>query len=322
MIRSALIQADGKLVQVEEDLSDQWLSDPSRYCWIDIAGESPEQEKALLLKLNCHPLAVQDVQRPRHPPKLEIFEDNVFILYRGITGAEPGLLLDHVQIALFASKHLLITCHKTRSFGIDDWWQGKTLPDMMRNPLLLASKVMLNSFGRYLEAVLDFEDNLADKEEAMQASPTDDDMRELVTYKSRIRKLRRVFLYHERLVSGLLQFVKQSRDPDYHKLKHDVQDLHERTDRIGSMLSMFYEICGDLIGGYLSITSHNLNRTMQFLTVITTIFVPLSFLAGVYGMNFDNMPELHYKYGYFLLLGVMSLMASGALIIFRLRRWL
>jgi magnesium transporter len=84
---------------------------------------------------------------------------------------------------------------------------------------------------------------------------------------------------------------------------------------------MYYEICGDLINGYLSISSHQLNNTMKVLTVITAIFVPLTFIVGVYGMNFDNMPELHWHYGYFYILGAMLVFAAAATA-FAYKKWL
>jgi magnesium transporter len=82
-----------------------------------------------------------------------------------------------------------------------------------------------------------------------------------------------------------------------------------------------HEICGDLINGYLSISSHQLNNTMRVLTVITAIFVPLTFIAGIYGMNFDNMPELHMPYGYFYTLGGMLVIAAGFGIV-AFKKWL
>ena len=85
---------------------------------------------------------------------------------------------------------------------------------------------------------------------------------------------------------------------------------------------MYYEICGDLIEGYISVSSHHLNNTMKVLTIITAIFVPLGFLAGLYGMNFENMPELGWKYAYFALLGVMATLAATMLLVFRRIRWL
>ena len=77
-----------------------------------------------------------------------------------------------------------------------------------------------------------------------------------------------------------------------------------------------------MIEGYISLTSHQLNKTMQALTVITAIFVPLGLLSGIYGMNFENMPELHSRYGYYILLSVMATVAVTLLVFFRRRRWL
>jgi magnesium transporter len=85
---------------------------------------------------------------------------------------------------------------------------------------------------------------------------------------------------------------------------------------------MYYEVAGDLVDGYISLTSHELNSTMRILTVLTAIFVPLGFLAGVYGMNFENMPELHTQGGYFVLLAVMVTIAVTLLGIFKYKNWL
>ena len=85
---------------------------------------------------------------------------------------------------------------------------------------------------------------------------------------------------------------------------------------------MYYDICGDLINGYMSVTSHQLNATMRVLTVITALFVPLTFLAGIYGMNFEYIPELKADNGYFILLGVMAVVSVVLLMVFKKKRWL
>jgi magnesium transporter len=77
-----------------------------------------------------------------------------------------------------------------------------------------------------------------------------------------------------------------------------------------------------LIDGHISLTSHKLNETMRILTVVTAIFVPLGFLAGLYGMNFVNIPELHHPNGYFFLVGFMAFIAVALVIIFKRNRWL
>jgi len=85
---------------------------------------------------------------------------------------------------------------------------------------------------------------------------------------------------------------------------------------------MQYEICGDLIEGYISISSHQLNVTMRVLTVISSVFIPLTFLAGIYGMNFAHMPELGVRSAYFILLSVMVAMALGLLVLFKRKGWI
>lgn len=322
MIRSSLKLSDGSFVQKNGNLIEEWRRQPDSFLWLDLVDEDEDTEKALLLSLNCHPLAIQDAQRLRHPPKIEIFDDNIFILYRGIFNMEPELLIERMQIGVFVTRNLIVTRHKLRSYAIEHWWNAQDLTEVIKSPLLLATKMMLHSFGRYLEVILEFEQLLSEKEDSIQGREDDEDLRALTVYKSRLRKLRRDFNYHERLVAVLLTFVTNNDEEYYSKLEHDIQDLHERAERIASLLSMYYEISGDLIEGYLSLTSHKLNKTMQILTVVTTIFVPLGFLAGVYGMNFDNIPELHFKYGYFYLLGTMIVIATSAFTLFKLKRWI
>ena len=126
-------------------------------------------------------------------------------------------------------------------------------------------------------------------------------------------------MYHEKMFSEL----RRSSSPILGaELRHDLTDVFENFERLHSLSTMLYETAGDLIDGYLSATSHRLNNTMRVLTVITAIFVPLSFLAGLYGMNFQNMPELQAKNGYFVLLGVMGSIAFALLGFFRWKRWL
>ena len=135
----------------------------------------------------------------------------------------------------------------------------------------------------------------------------------------RLKKLRRIFHYHERIFYELKNRLFSGIAQDH---VHEVNDVYEQQERVNSLASLYYELASDLIDGYISVASHRLNQIMKVLTVIMAIFVPLSFLAGIYGMNFENMPELQSRSGYFILLGVMATIAFVLLIIFRKIRWL
>lgn len=321
MIKTLLLTQDGQMQRGGAEQIALWRDDSNSYLWIDIESEDVADEKQLLLDQGCHPLAIDDAQRKRHPPKTEIFDNHVLILYHGITGFDEDLNVEQLPIALFVEPRCLISIHQKDSAGIDTNWDNPTV-ELLREPGLLAARIMHYSIGRYLELVLTFEERINDLEDMMQERPNDELMRTLIALKTRLRKLKRTSSYHERVAISLLHetpdvFVQQSPD-----VGHALQDLFDRCERVNSLTAMYYEICGDLIEGYLSLSSHALNNTMRVLTVITAIFVPLTFIAGVYGMNFVYMPELNFRYGYFVAVGSMAIIGVSLLLLFRKLRWL
>lgn len=321
MIRVQLLTDTKELLIGGEELIQRWRDHNSGHIWIDMQGLDPERENQLLLSLDCHTLAIEDVQRFRHPPKTETFENHTLILYRGLTEFNADLTIQQMTIALFAGERILISCHPRASNGINHYWDNAHKENLLVSPGLLASRIMRFSVGRCLEGVLAFEPRLNELEDCMLERPSDDTMRELIGYQSRLRKLKRIFNYHERLVTNLLQDIPQRLIDEDGDIEHALQDLYERCERLHGLTTMYYEICADLINGYLSITSHMLNNTMRILTIITGIFVPLTLIAGVYGMNFDNMPELHMQNGYFYTLGAMLAVALG-FGVFAYKKWM
>src|SRR5690606_19263202 len=271
MIKTQLLTATGQLTCGGIEQIDLWRTAPDSFIWIDLEDESPAAESALLESLECHPLAIEDVQRFRHPPKTETFDDHTLVLYRGITQFNPDLTIEQMSIALFAGERYLISCHPRSSTGIRYWWENAAKEDLLKSPALLATKIMLYSVGRYLDALLEFEPKLNELEDAMQEGANDDMMRELIAYQSRLRKLKRIFNYHERLVINLLKNIPPLWIEEDGDIEHALQDLFERCERLHSLCTMYYEISADLINGYLSISSHSLNNTMRVLTVITAI---------------------------------------------------
>ncbi|MGK0444048.1 MAG: magnesium transporter [Bermanella sp.] len=103
---------------------------------------------------------------------------------------------------------------------------------------------------------------------------------------------------------------------------YHLQDVLEKNERLSSLTQMYYELTGDLLDSMLSMASHKLNGTMRVLTVITAVFVPLSFIVGLYGMNFEYIPELKFKYGYFFVVGFMLTLSVSLISIFKFKKWL
>ena len=292
------------------------------FIWIDIGDSDTATEESIFEQFGCHPLAVQDAQRVRHPPKCEVFPEQVFVLLRGLKSFANGLEFEPIQLAYFIGKQFLITRHKDPAISIERWWNSDELEEALSGgPMLLFSRLS-NTLGKlYLELLLDFEPDLSSAEDRLLSNPDDSLLRELIASRTQLRKLHRIHSYHDRTFQRLYRDLADANRIDEHT-KHALQDSFEKYDRLNSLTGLYYDLAGDLIDGHISLTSHKLNDTMRVLTVLTAIFVPLGFLAGIYGMNFERMPELHHPDGYFILLGFMATIAISLIALFKWKKWL
>jgi len=323
MIKCMLISTTEKTVIGSSELISQWQENDQTTLWIDLDNVELEEEKRLLTQFNCHPLAISDSLRDRHPPKIELFQDYIFMLYRGIVASDESLKFNHLQISMFIGKRVLITRHPQSSLAINELFTESSEKYLKRSPVHLALRLFHSSCGYYLKEMFSFEAELERIEDKFQLSGNDQMMKQITAYRSQLVKIRRTFNYHVNMGETLKAYVDdEDTDLITNKETHTVNDLRERLDRLLSLSQMYYDICGDLINGYMSVTSHQLNATMRVLTVITALFVPLTFLAGIYGMNFEYIPELKAANGYFILLAVMGVISVVLLMVFKKKRWL
>ncbi|MFQ3244562.1 MAG: magnesium transporter [Arenicella sp.] len=303
------------------ELIQTWQDSSSSIIWLDIENEAERSDRTLLQQFGIHPLAIQDALRPRHPPKIERFEDFLFILLKGLDQDSSGIDFGAIQLALFVGDRFLISRHSKASVSANwlfDKLQKDTRP-ILDGPGGLAIRLSNKLARRYVEMLLELEPRLDEIEEEMFQKPDDTLLAELTGYKSRLRKLTRIASYHKDLAAALRDQEEPLIDSS---LSHEIVDLYEQIDRTLTLSHMYYQICTDLTDGYLGMSSHQLNRVMQLLTIITVIFVPLTFMAGIYGMNFEYIPELSFKGGYFVLLGAMLVIAVIQVVYFRRKRWL
>lgn len=321
MLNYQLVSPNGAIQTSKEDLVDQWKIHQNAILWVDCHYDSISEASALLEEFNIHPLAIEDALRTRHPPKIEFFDEQLFILYRGIANINGPLDFTHQQIGLFVAEKFIISLHPKHSPGITKTLEQ--LADLKHiTPLKIALKIMRNASSLYLENILAFETQLSDLEDDLHQKGSDLLLGQLTLYKSKLLKLIRGFNYHTAISKGLLNEGDEYDFLNYEQHMHTINDLNDRFDRLATLSQMHYDICCDLVEGYLSISAHQLNETMRVLTVITAIFVPLGFLAGLYGMNFEYIPELKYRYGYFVLLGAMGFISCALLFFFKRNRWL
>ncbi|PRY66530.1 magnesium transporter [Vreelandella songnenensis] len=321
MIRSILTTPDGSIREGNEQLFEQWQVEPDSHIWIDMQGESDERVQQLLEGFECHPMAIQDAQKERHPPKIEEFENHTLIIYRGISSFDAKLNFVPQQVCFFIGERFLVTLHAGVAMSIDRLFGESGRALLVHSPQHVALKVMYTSAGYYIDSLLEFEEELSDLEDELLDNGNDVLMRKITAYRSRLVKMRRVFSYHKGITQELTAYDYNHLPREDSETLHAITDVAERFERLYTLTQMYYDICGDLVDGYISISSHQLNITMRVLTVITAIFVPLTFIAGIYGMNFEYMPELGYRYGYFFVWGVMIGIGAALIWLFRRKGW-
>lgn len=319
-MRFTLCRAGGT-VQGGRELLEVWRSERTSWLWLDLQDESVAVETDLLIdQLGLDEHAVAEAQRPRHPPGLETFPGYIYLLTKPLTSDSDDLEFTTLQLAMFAGERLLVTRRSGHSRFIDKLHQRLAEHGCAaESPLSIVAAVTRRISERYGKILLDLERRLDEIEDQLFHSRSDRLMQELVGYNTGLRKMRRILSYHTTAFRALRDSFDRAASPHWHE---EFDDIHGLMERFHSLADLYQSVITDLIEGYISLNAHHLNQIMKVLTIVTVIFVPLSLLVGIYGMNFENIPELKSPYGYFILLTVMTTIALGLLYLFRRVRWL
>ncbi len=279
-----------------------------------------------------HRLALEDVVNVHQRAKVEDYDDQLFVVARMVSLQPDGkgrpLQLQTEQLSLFLGEGFVLT------------WQERPGDcfDPVRQRLQVAGRPIRKSGADYfaytlLDAVIDgyfpvldqYGQRLDDLEDTVGASTSPQVMAEIHDVKSDLRGLRRAAWPHR---EALHELMNEHGDLISEPTSVHLRDVYDHTLYILDVLEAYRETCSDLRDYYLSAVSNRMNEVMKVLTIIATIFIPLGFIAGLYGMNFDpaaspyNMPELHWFFGYPFVLTMMFVVAIGMLYFFRAKGWI
>jgi len=296
------------------------IEDPS-ISWVHVQGEiAPEKLKVLGEQFKIHPLAMEDILNTLQRPKSEVYGTNLFVVMALPSIVDGALSVE--QVSLFLGSHYVISFH-----------EGKKDPfEPLRARLRSSTKRFQDKGADYLfyalvDVVIDhvfpvlekLGDDIYDIETVLYEEVDKSILPRVHALKRDLVVLRR-FLWAQREVIASLH--RDDRDFFTPDTRIYLRDCYDHSVQIMDLLETYREMAGNLLELYLSSMSNRLNEAMRFLTVISTTFIPLSFLVGVYGMNFDWMPELHVWWGYPAVWGVIITSAAGLLIYFRKKRWM
>ena len=286
--------------------------------WIDVQGPSPEDLAVLGEELGLHSTSLRDCLQPDHLSKFERYEDVAFVLVRTFDHeAQTGASLRAIthKIALFLHPEGLLTVHRGNQPCLEQVFQRH---QEGRGPTDARGLLTAILHG----AVMSFEGPLLKAEEALDRREAElfdrrsglPSLRSIHGTKRKVRTIKRSLWR----TLAAIQDLKPLFDED---LPH-WQDLKEQTERLHAIAEELLEEATGLIHLELSISSQRTNEVMRVLTVFSAFFLPLTFIAGVYGMNFQHMPELKWPFGYAFAWVLMVGIVLGIFIWFRRRGWM
>ncbi|MFD0589123.1 magnesium/cobalt transporter CorA [Paenibacillus sp. GCM10027627] len=314
MIRTLAVTHD---MEVLADVPlNELTSSHIRWYWVDFNVPTEEEAKLLETHFHFHPLAVEDCYHLLQRPKLDHYENEHFFVLHAIN----PMTLAAEEVDLFLGANSVVTFHFNYSREIEDAW-SKVLKQKKcaeKGPLYAAYLVMDKLVDQYFPCVYQMEEELNDIENNVSSDTIQKMMDDIFDIRSKLLKLRRTIMPMRDL---LYRVMNSERMEEMDSLRVYFTDIHDHLLKLSEMVESSREMTSDLRDNYLSVNSNRMNTIMKTLTVMTAIFIPLTFIASIYGMNFENIPELSWKYGYFGVLGVMVTVGSILLMYFIKKGW-
>ena len=291
--------------------------------WINIDGLHDEKSiEEICTYLNIHKLSMEDILSVGQRPKLEEYQDYIQAVLKILTLDSTDETIEYEQLSFILKGNILVTFQEKTGDVFDSVRnrikEGKGNVRKRGADYLLYALLDL-VVDHYFIVLENFGEKLEDLETELLNNPDK-------TTLNKLHRLRRETLLLRRTVYPLREmigrFEKLEEPLISNNIKVFIRDLYDHTIKVIENIEVLRDMTSGLLDLYMNTTSNKMNEIMKVLTIMTSIFIPLTFIAGVYGMNFTNMPELRYKYGYFVILGVMAVVVLGMLYFLNRKKWL
>lgn len=294
----------------------------SRISWLNIDGVSDISSlRTIAGFFTLHPLLLEDIANTNQRPKCEEYPEHLFFVLRMFRFAEDREIISE-QVSLVLGKDYVLSFQES---------QGDVF-EPIRDRLRHSKGRVRNAGADYLayaliDVIVDhyflimehFEERLEGIEDELMQNPQADTLQRIYQGRREALDLRRAIWP---LREALANLAKTDSPLLAKETRLYLRDAMDHAERVIEAIELYRETVATMTEIYLGTMSERLNQQTKMLTIIATIFIPLTFIAGVYGMNFRIMPELEWRYGYFLVLAFMAAVALGMLYYFRRRGWL
>lgn len=294
---------------------------PDHLYWWDLNNSTREETSCLLDFFHFHPLAIQDCVADVHYPKLDFYETYIYLVIHGVDAdrsTEEGFVPKELDV--FLSQDFLVTYHKREMRSIAEVMQRlrDDSPMFDYGVDFILYEILNVLVNNYLPVLDDLEERQDVLEEKIFENPVPQLLHDILHIKKTLMALKRTMFPQREVTNHLARNeygMVQTRTQAYYR------DIYDSLYRMTEMIESFRDISMAQVELYLSTVSNRMNEIMKVLTIAATIFMPLTVITGVYGMNFVHMPELRWHYGYPYVLAIMALVSLTMIAYFRWKKW-
>jgi len=342
---SIVIAEERKLRPISLDELKRIYFDPARsdiQIWVDLLTPTFEEEESILVDLfGFHQLAVEDCRHERteprhgdHLPKVEDYSDYLFCIINPIdlverppeqNDEEPEGPIHSIirtrQVNAFLGRNYIVTHHYEPSHAIEQAMSmcGRNPMSLDRGPDYVYHLILDDIVDQYSQILDRFDEEIDELETMVFHSSGKATFTRIQAMKRSLIRLRRITTYQRemvyRLARGEFELINDKEIAYY-------RNVFDHLVRAVELVESYRDVITGLLDAHLSMTSNRMNEIMKVLTIFSTFFLPLTFIAGVYGMNFKHMPELEWRYGYLLAWVIMLIIAGAMFLFFRRKKWM
>lgn len=293
--------------------------EPNTTNWINLDGRNLDVVEQIQARFNLHSLLIDDVLSDQRP-KAEEFEDYLFFTLKMLYRID-GAAIDYEQISFVLGKNYLISFQEKEGDLFNGFRerirldQGRVRKKQADYLLYRLIDIIVDNYYNVLDRVGDI---IEEMEETVYENPSNTSFQKIQSIKKELIYLRKA-LYPLRdavskLVKGESEYVRDENIRFF-------ADVYDHVVHLIDSLDTYKDLTSSLLDIHINAMNNKLNEVIKVLTIISTIFIPLTFIVGVYGMNFDFMPELHWKHGYYMVWGIMAALVIGMLVFFKYKKW-
>ena len=290
--------------------------------WVDVLKPSDKDMLFLEKHFSFHPLAIEDCLTTIQRPKIDSYDSYLFIVLHAATLAAHKDKASSLELDSFVGQNYVVTVHLKTISSVTTTWERclKNTAIMLKGSAFLFYFLADALVDNYFPILEKLDKEIQKTEDSIFKDGDSETLNKIFDLKENVLILRRILGPQRETMNFIARGGYEPIIP--RDLSIYFRDIADLLARINDNIDSYRDMLGSALDGYMSATSNKLNQIMKVLTIIATIMMPLTLISGIYGMNFRFMPELEWRYGYFVIVFVMLAIGGGMLMFFKKKNWL